>query len=76
MRLKQHMQIVEDMRIKLVLGDTNFNFIKTEMVKATPDPKVVAILPLIRNVIPYFSTALLMEETASDLTDKGLFSTV
>ncbi|MFZ4545880.1 MAG: DUF6712 family protein [Bacteroidales bacterium] len=73
MRLKQHMQIVEDMKIKLVLGDTNFNFIKTEMVKATPDPKVVAILPLIRNVIPYFSTALLMEETASDLTDKGLF---
>ena len=73
MRLVQHMKIIEDIKIKMVLGETNYNFIKSEMVKALPDPKVVAILPYIRNVIPYLSTALLMEETASDLTDKGLF---
>ena len=73
MRLVQHMKIIEDMKIKLVLGETNFNFVKSEMVKALPDPKVVAILPYIRNVIAYFSTALLMEETGSDLGDKGLF---
>ena len=52
---------------------TNYNFIKSEMVKTLPAAKVVAILPYIRNVIPYLSTALLMEETGSDLTDKGLF---
>ena len=73
MRLVQHMKIVEDIKIKMVLGETNYNFIKSEMMKDSPDPKVEAILPYIRSVIPYFSTALLMEETASDLTDKGLF---
>ena len=73
MRLIQHMKIVEDIKIKMVLGETNYNFIKSEMAKALPDPKIDSILPYIRIVIPYFSTALLMEETASDLTDKGLF---
>ena len=73
MRLKLHMKVVEDIKIKLVLGNVNFNFIKSEMVKENPDAKVVEILPYIRRVIPYFSTALLMEETSSDLGDKGLF---
>lgn len=72
MRLKPHMKVVEDLRIKIVLGDANYNFIKSEMCKAEPDSKVVDILPYIRRPISYFSTALLMEETGSDLSDKGL----
>ena len=73
MRLKLHMKVIEDIKIKLVLGNINFDFIKSEMVKEVPDAKVVEILPYIRRCIPYFSTALLMEETSSDLGDKGLF---
>jgi hypothetical protein len=72
MRLKPHMKVVEDLRIKIVLGNTNYNFIKSEMVKEEPEVKVSAILPFIRRPISYFSTALLMEETGSDLSDKGL----
>ena len=72
MRLKPHLKVVEDLRIKIVLGNTNYNFIKAEMVKEEPDAKVIAILPYIRRPISYFSTALLMEETGSDLRDKGL----
>jgi hypothetical protein len=72
MRLKPHMKVVEDLRIKIVLGNTNYNFIKAEMVKEEPDVKVIGILPYIRRPISYFSTALLMEETGSDLSDKGL----
>jgi hypothetical protein len=72
MRLKPHMKVVEDLRIRIVLGNTNYNFIKAEMLKEEPEAKVVAILPFIRRPISYFSTALLMEETGSDLSDKGL----
>ena len=71
-RLKPHMKVVEDLRIRIVLGNSNYNFIKSEMVKEEPDAKVIAILPHIRRPISYFSTALLMEETGSDLSDKGL----
>ncbi len=73
MRLVPHMKVIEEIKIKLVLGEANFNYVKAEMVKPTPDSKVSIILPYIRNVIAYFSTVMLMEETGSDLGDKGLF---
>jgi hypothetical protein len=72
MRLKPHIKVVEDLRIKIVLGNTNYNYIKMEMLKEEPDAKVIAALPYIRRPISYYSTALLMEETGSDLSDKGL----
>jgi hypothetical protein len=71
-RLKPHMKTIEDLRIKIVLGELNYAFIKAEMVKAEPDARVTAILPHIARPIVFLSTALLMEETASDLSDKGL----
>jgi hypothetical protein len=73
MRLKPSMQVIEDLRIKQILGDTNYELVKTEMVKNEPADKVKAILPLIRRPIAYLSTAMLMEESGAELGDKGLF---
>jgi hypothetical protein len=67
------MQLVEDIDIKPVLGETIFNEIKLEMVKKTPAAKVTAILPTIQKAIAYLATALLMEESGADLTEKGLY---
>ena len=43
------------------------------MVKTTPSAKVTAILPYIQKAIAYLATALLMEESGADLTEKGLY---
>lgn len=72
MRMIPFMKIAEDLKIKPVLGTTNYDFIKTEMAKTTPDAKVKAILPYIQQPLAYFASAMLMQETGADLGDKGL----
>jgi hypothetical protein len=73
LRLKSSMQLVEDLNIKPLLGAAIFDEIKLEMAKTTPSAKVMAILPLIQKPIAYLATALLMEESGADLTDRGLY---
>jgi len=73
LRLKSPMQLVEDLDIKPVLGEAIFNEIKLEMVKKIPSTKVTAILPYIQKTTAYLATALLMEESGADLTEKGLY---
>jgi hypothetical protein len=73
LRLQPFFQIIEDLSIKIVLGQENYTFIKTEMIKDEPDPKVVLILPYISKPIAFLSVAMLMEDSGADLTDKGLF---
>ena len=52
LRLKSSMQLVEDLDIKPVLGETIFNEIKLEMVKKIPSAKVTAILSTIQKYPP------------------------
>ena len=73
LRLKSPMQLVEDMEIKPLLGETIFHEIKLEMLKPKPSEKVLAILPSIQKALAYLATALLMEESGADLTEKGLY---
>jgi hypothetical protein len=73
LRLKSPMQLVEDLDIKPLLGEAIFNEIKLEMVKPKAAVKVLAILPYIQKASAYLATALLMEESGADLTEKGLF---
>ena len=73
LRLRNHMQLVEDMDIYPLLGAAIYAEIKAEMIKDSPAEKVLAILPYIRKPIAYLSSALLMEESGADLTDKGLY---
>lgn len=51
LRLKSPMQLVEDLDIKPILGETIFNEIKLEMVKPKPSAKVLTILPYIQKSI-------------------------
>jgi hypothetical protein len=73
LRLKSPMQLVEDLDIKPLLGETIFNQIKLEMIKPKPSEKVTLILPNIQKASAYLATALLMEESGADLTEKGLY---
>lgn len=75
LRMKPHMQLIEDTEIATILGPIAFAFVKSEMVKTDPDAKVKAILTYIRKPIAYLASALLMEESGADLTDNGLFFT-
>lgn len=71
-RMVPFMKIVEDLKLKPVLGTVNYDFIKEEMAKETPDGKVALILPYIQQPLAYFASAMLMQETGADLSDKGL----
>ena len=75
LRMKSHMQLIEDTEIATILGPTAFAFVKSEMVKTDPDAKVKALLSYIRKPVAYLASALLMEESGADLTDNGLFFT-
>ena len=75
LRMKSHMQLIEDTEISTILGPSAFSFVKSEMVKANPEIKVTALLSYIRKPVAYLASALLMEESGADLTDNGLFFT-
>lgn len=72
LRLIPHMRVVEDLSIKVLLGE-NYDLIKTEMIKDEPEERVIDILPVIQKPIAFLSVAMLMEESGADLTDKGLY---
>ncbi len=73
LRMKPHMQLVEDTEIATILGPVAFAYVKDEMAKSTPAPKVTALLSYIRKPIAFLASALLMEESGADLTDNGLY---
>ena len=75
LRMKSHMQLIEDTEISTILGPTAFSFVKSEMVKANPEAKVTKLLSYVRKPVAYLASALLMEESGADLTDNGLFFT-
>ena len=73
MRLQPYVKVVEDLSIRKIINQENMDIIKAEMLKDEPDPKVSAILPLIRKPVAFLAVAMLMEDSGADLTDKGLF---
>ena len=75
LRMKSHMQLIEDTEISTILGPTAFAFVKSEMVKPIPEAKVTKLLSYVRKPVAYLASALLMEESGADLADNGLFFT-
>lgn len=73
LRMKGHIRYLEDTEIRKVLGDEIYDAIKTEMIKESPESKVTEILPYIRKPIAFLASAMLMEESGADLTEKGLY---
>jgi hypothetical protein len=73
LRLKSYSTLVEDMEIRPILGTVIFEEVKAAMVLDEPVAKVTALLNYIRKPIAYLSTAMLMEESGADLTEKGLY---
>jgi len=75
LRMKPHMQLVEDTEIATILGPVAFDYMKTQIASDPPDQKVVKLLEYIRKPIAYLASALLMEESGADLNDNGLYYT-
>jgi hypothetical protein len=73
LRLKSYCGLIEDMEIRPILGTAIFDEVKAEMIEDAPAAKVLAILSYIRKPIAYLATAMLMEESGADLTEKGLY---
>ncbi len=73
LRLRPHMSHVETTRILPLLGREIYAEIKTSLLLAEPAAKVVAILEPIRQAVAFLSSALLMEESGADLSERGLY---
>lgn len=75
LRIKPHMQLVEDADIAPILGPIAFEYVKTQMLTDNPAEKVIKLLEYIRKPVAYLASALLMEESGADLKDNGLYYT-
>ena len=75
LRMKQHLQLLEETEILPILGPVTYANLKEEITKPEPDPKVYKILPYIRKPLVFLASAMLMEESGADLTDNGLYFT-
>ncbi|MEI7844707.1 MAG: DUF6712 family protein [Chloroflexota bacterium] len=75
LRMKPHLQLVEEIDIAPLLGDITLAELKDEMLKDSPSATKMAILPYIRKALAFLASALLMEESGADLTDNGLYFT-
>lgn len=73
LRLRPHMALVENTRIRPLLGEGIYREIKAGMLLAEPPAKVTAILEPVRQAVAFLSSALLMEESGADLTERGLY---
>ena len=73
LRMMPHMQLIEETEIRLVMGEIALAEIKDELAKTTPNPIMMAIVPIIQKAIAYLSSAMLMEESGADLLDNGLY---
>jgi len=75
LRMKPHLQLLEDTHIRPILGPDTYAYLKAEISKPEPDSKVYRILPYIRKPLVFLASAMLMEESGADLTDNGLYFT-
>jgi hypothetical protein len=73
LRLKQHIKTTEELQIAPVIGEGNYITIIAELKKEEPDAKVVTLLPYLRDPLAYLSTAMLMEESGAEITERGLY---
>ncbi len=71
--LKPHIAFIEDTVIQYALGQSIYTEVKTDMAAEAPAANTVALLPYIRKPLIYLATAVFMEESGAELTDKGLF---
>jgi len=73
MRLIPYMIAVEDLFIKPLMGTVNFDYLKRNMLIVPQPDRVQLIMPLLQKPIAYIATAMLMEDSGAELTDRGLF---
>jgi hypothetical protein len=73
LRLRYFMAQVEHFAIKKLLGATLYNFVKSELTKAEPAARVVALLPYLQKPVAFLTVAAGIEELGINVTDKMLF---
>jgi len=73
MRLQPAIKSVEDINLPVIMGRANATILMNGLVAATRPPKITNILPYIQPIVALLASALLMEESGADLTDRGLY---
>ncbi len=72
-RLRQYMKNVEDLYLTKYISPASLQYIIAELQKPTPATKVTAIMPYLRDPVAWISTAMLMQDSGSELTERGLY---
>jgi len=64
---------VEDFEIGALLGTKLYDLVKSEIVKDSPDAKVLALIPHIQRPLAYLAVSHASFQLGINVTDKGLF---
>jgi hypothetical protein len=72
-RLRQYMKTVEELELSKYIRESTLAYIFEELKKENPADKVKAIMPYLRDPVAYLSTAMLMEDSGAELTERGLY---
>lgn len=73
LRLLPYMRTVDDLVIKHIFGQNAYTSLKNGMVVDPIPPKVTEAMPHIQKVVAFMATAMLMEDSGADLSDRGLY---
>ena len=64
---------VEDFDISALLGAPLYKIVKEEIVKDSPDAKILALIPYIQRPLAYLAVSRASLQLGINITDKGLF---
>jgi hypothetical protein len=64
---------VEDFEIGALLGTKLYDLVKSEIVKDSPDPRILALIPYIQRPLTYLAVSRASFQLGINVTDKGLF---
>jgi hypothetical protein len=73
LRMIPHMQLIEEVEIRPLLGSVALAQLREEMLKESPRPAITGIVPIIQKAVAYLASGMLMQESGADLTDNGLY---
>ncbi len=73
LKLCRFIKEVEDFDIGALLGSDLYALLKAEILKDSPDPKILTLIPYVRSPLAYLAVSRASFQLGMIVTDKGLF---
>jgi len=73
LKIRRFITETEDFYLKPALGEELFNLVKTEIVKAEPDAKIIALLPYLRQPLAHMAISKAYRTLGLQIKDRGVF---